>query len=125
LDGNVWASRGDGGHSLAPPSSRFHPLVVPAGLAVPGFPLEFTPYLIRGGNDDDGQGGGNGGLLRKSPHVAEIIIRKMVRKNLSFAESIPSLTLGAGSNRVSRVRQFSWSCWDDTSWWVAPQQSTV
>jgi len=39
--------------------------------------------------------------------VAEIVIREMFRKYLSFAEIIPSLTLGAGGDMVSRVPQFS------------------
>jgi hypothetical protein len=35
---------------------------------------------------------------------------------------IPSLTLGAGCDKVRRVPQFSSSCCDDESSWVAPQK---
>jgi hypothetical protein len=41
------------------------------GWSASGFPLEFTPYLIRGGNDDEGQGGWHGWLPRKSLYVIE------------------------------------------------------
>jgi len=49
----------------------------------------------------------------------------MDRKNLAFAERIPSLTLGAGGDMVSRVPQFSCSCWDDALSWVTPKKIDI
>jgi hypothetical protein len=49
----------------------------------------------------------------------------MYRNSLSFAEIISSLTLGAGCDVVCRVPQFSYSCCDDASSWVAPQKIPV
>ncbi len=44
----------------------FHSLVVSAVLATSGFPLKFIRHFVTDGNDDEGQNGRHGRLLRNS-----------------------------------------------------------
>jgi hypothetical protein len=59
-------------------------LLCPPGWLASGFPLEFTQYLIRGGNGDEGQGGWNGWLPRKSFYLIENSTGAPVKKQTCF-----------------------------------------